>query len=916
MRRTILFVALLMGLVAAQAQNAKLSPRTVLLAQEISQGKCTVDEVHAFAILVEGVDLKALDAYGVKVNSQVGNMATVQIPTKRFADFVVSGLCSYIDMGQKVIPMNDKARTEMGVDYIHQGVNLPQGYDGTGVIVGIIDGGFEYGHPSFYDTTGTTLRIKRVWQQRDTTGTNPDGFSYGSEYTTVQDILGAITDNPNKGHGSHVAGIAAGCGAPDMAGRRYSGMAPAADIVMVACNMNEVGIMDGIKYIHEYARQEHKPCVINLSLGTLIGPHDGMSSSDVMLADYLNQLDSIVVVVSAANSGNSNNHLHHQFSATDTIVRTYCVDLILGDYSASLDCWGAQGDEFSIAVALNDMDMSSGTMSTVEETPFVSTTIDSTYTFELHSSVSYDSVYLCDISVTNANILNNRPEILVDIHKSGRRVSGEYFSLTVKSTTADVHVWSDDYDFMSIRNNAYTQGDAEYTIGGFGANTDAVISVGSYATRTKRLTESGNIANISTTEEGTLSGFSSHGPTYDGRVKPDICAPGQHLVSSINTPYLPTYGMDYDFDSVVFNGQTYHYAIMQGTSMSSPAAAGVVALWLQNTPSLNVDTVRTIMHASGRTDYYTGDLPAAGSNLWGWGKIDPFAGLPATTVPMYQVDAVPDDYMQGYVVGGGRHPQGPHTVTAYSVEGYAFSHWSDGNSDNPHEINLTSDVELVAYFVESACDTIRQFPWVADFEGSALTCWEMNKIVGASEWTYLAQSMVSISVDGNIDNWMISPYIRVAEGTSLIFDGASRVHDSLAIMALTGNDTILLADEYFTDTTGGIRYVSLNPVAGRTIRIGFHHHASTASGFVRIFSAKVDYYEGIEGAAAPTYRVNADGLRFTVSGAPKQQLSVYDAMGRCVVSSPEANGTFTMPASGVYVLRIGNQPPRKIVLVK
>lgn len=915
MKKTFVFVALLVGVVMAQAQSAKLSPSAAIKAMEISQGRCTVDDVHAFAIFAEGVDIKALDAFGVKVNSQVGNMATVQIPTKRFADFVASGICSYINMGHSVYPMNDKARADMGVDYIHRGVNLPQGYDGIGVVVGVVDIGFEYGHPSFYDTTGTTLRIKRVWQQKDSSGIHPDGFSYGTELTTMQEILGAVTDNPDKGHGSHVAGIAAGCGAPDMAGRRYSGMAPAADIVMVATNMTDNGIMDGIRYIHNYARQVHKPCVINLSLGTLIGPHDGLGVSDVMLANYLDQLDSIVVVASAANSGSNRNHLHHQFSASDTVVRTYCIDLVAGDYSASLDCWGAQGDVFSLAIELNDMDQN-GVITSADATPFISSNIDSTYSFELHSPAPRDSVYICDISVSYTNTLNNRPEIYVDIHKSGRRVSSDHFAIIIKSTNADVHVWSDKFDFANMNNSAFVQGDAEYTIGGFGANTDAVISVGSYATRTKRLTENGNITNISSTEEGTLSSFSSHGPTYDGRVKPDICAPGQHLVSSINTTYLPTYGMNNDFDSVVFNGHTYHYAIMQGTSMSSPAAAGIVALWLQNTPSLDVDTVRSILHASGRTDYYTGQLPATGSNLWGWGKMDPFAGLPATTVPMYQVDIVPSDYLQGYVVGGGRHPQGPHTITAYSVDGFAFSNWSDGNTDNPRVINLTSDTELVAYYETAACDTITQFPWVADFVESALACWDRNLVFGMMDWQCLSSSMVSISVQNKIDNWLISPYMRIEAGTSLIFEGTSRVHDSLAIMAITDSDTILLADEYFTDSTGGIRYVSLNPVAGRTVRIAFRHHASTASGFIRITSAMVDYYEGIEDVAAPTYRVNTDGLRVTVSGVSERQLSVYDAMGRCVISSPVANGTFTMPASGIYVMRIGNLPPRKIVLVR
>ena len=91
----------------------------------------------------------------------------------------------------------------------------------------------------------------------------------------------------------------------------------------------------------------------------------------------------------------------------------------------------------------------------------------------------------------------------------------------------------------------------------------------------------GSVTRLGNALAGDLSTFSSHGPTSDGRVKPDICAPGQYLVSAINAYYLPYYLRSYIFDSTTFGGQSYYYALMQGTSMSSPATAGIVALWLQ-----------------------------------------------------------------------------------------------------------------------------------------------------------------------------------------------------------------------------------------------------------------------------------------------------------------------------------------------
>ena len=101
MKKVVLFCVLLMGVVSMQAQRAMLSPSAALKVMEIRNGRCQAENLHAFVTLAEGADLKAFDAYGVKVNSVVKGMMTVQIPTKRFAEFAASGLCSYIDLGQE-----------------------------------------------------------------------------------------------------------------------------------------------------------------------------------------------------------------------------------------------------------------------------------------------------------------------------------------------------------------------------------------------------------------------------------------------------------------------------------------------------------------------------------------------------------------------------------------------------------------------------------------------------------------------------------------------------------------------------------------------------------------------------------------------------------------------------------------------
>jgi subtilisin family serine protease len=186
----------------------------------------------------------------VTVGVASGNWVTAMIPVNRFAELAESGICSSINMGGKQHLMLDNVRPNLGIDMIHAGMNLPQGYDGSGVVVGILDDGFQYCHPAFYDATGTTLRVKRVWNQKDSTGTGTAGYGYGSEYTTESQMMAAQTDDMGQSHGSHVASTAAGCGAPYGDGATYKGIAPGADLVFVPLIFNLSNIIDAINYVH------------------------------------------------------------------------------------------------------------------------------------------------------------------------------------------------------------------------------------------------------------------------------------------------------------------------------------------------------------------------------------------------------------------------------------------------------------------------------------------------------------------------------------------------------------------------------------------------------------------------------------------------------------------------------------------
>ncbi|MBO4586780.1 MAG: hypothetical protein J5677_03055, partial [Bacteroidales bacterium] len=185
MKRVFTFIIMLLAVVSmATAQKSFMSGNSALLLADLQTNRLDEKQVAeqyglvyvngeanvtAFAEL--SGDEKALESYGVQVQSHVGSMLTVCIPLSNYVAFAQSGLCSWLDVGSKPQQKLENARAELGIDNIYSGVDLPHGYDGTGVVVGIIDGGFQYGHPAFYDSTGTTLRIKRAWIQGDTIGT-------------------------------------------------------------------------------------------------------------------------------------------------------------------------------------------------------------------------------------------------------------------------------------------------------------------------------------------------------------------------------------------------------------------------------------------------------------------------------------------------------------------------------------------------------------------------------------------------------------------------------------------------------------------------------------------------------------------------------------------------------------------------
>ena len=619
-------------LASAQAQVAtgKLSPHTKTFLLKMNQKDISTTQrkailtksaviengvqeyISAFIYLKKNAGTESLEQQGVKINSHTGDIITAMIPISSIENVASLPEVKYVQIGTPVNKKMDKARVTSGVDKVQAGTSpLSAPFFGKGVVIGIIDTGFEYGHPNFYNKEHTEYRVKRVWEQNATTGTPPTGFNYGKEYISQDSILKKAYDI-NKSHGTHVTGIAAG--ADHSNDNIYYGIAGEADIVLVSYIGYDTDVIDGIKYIYDYATSVGKPCVINLSIGSYNGPHDGTSSFDIT-ADQM-QGKGRLIVGAAGNEGNKYIHISKTFSQTDTICKTF-----LRSNNIAADIWGEAGKDYKVQVCVYDTINNTNVYISPEYK--ASDNVDITTRLKNNTSVKNGaSGYLYITS--EINTLNKKPHF--DINTTfASVVAGNCIGIIIKSTEGTVHAWSDEsYHFTSNDKPGWTDGDNNLSIGEIGGTGKQIISVGAYVSKNMFTNLSNEIYGIGQ-NLNTIATFSSIGPTVDGRMKPDITAPGSVLASSLSS-YDTTLNT-YRVKETTVDNKAYYYGIMGGTSMSTPYVTGVLATWLQANPNLTPDKVKAIFQNSAINDSYTGDILPNGNSTWGYGKIDAYNGL-------------------------------------------------------------------------------------------------------------------------------------------------------------------------------------------------------------------------------------------------------------------------------------------------
>lgn len=621
MRKLLLFLLCIPNFIIAQN---KLSPYTKVFLNQQKEAQTEIQKValknqynittndaneeciSGFLMLKSDYDTEELESLGVEINTRLDSIFTASIPLSKLDEILNFDYVKRFEMGTPVFNSMNTARKKAFVDEVHNGEGgLPQGYTGKNTVIGIVDVGLQYDHINFYNKDRSSLRVKRVWDQskNGTTNNRPSGFTYGREYKTEPSILAAKKDNTTDTHGTHVAGMAAG----STTFKNYGGVAPDADLFMVSVNTNQNNaIIDGIKYCFDNAGG--KPCIVNVSWGSHIGPHDGTSTFDQVLNALVGEKR--IVVGSAGNEGGDYIHCGKTLTDTDTIIKALIkpVQVYINNQVYNYvvaDVWGDTAQDYHLQLCIFD---------SYGNEVFESEKIDTTYTKKTISLKNGGSgTFLC---VPEWNPTNNK----INIYLQSTNVSlnsGCYLGFKIYGKNGTINTWAQYGNFYRSSFEGFTNGDNSSSVGEIGGTAERIITVGSYNT-------------ASASPIGGISYFSSLGPTADGRTKPEVLAPGCIITSSVNG-YAVSSADDMAaltgnkfMQTETYNGVKYRYGKSQGTSMSSPFMAGVIALWMENARFMTPECVKEVLAKTCDEDSYTGTIP---NNSAGYGKVNALKGL-------------------------------------------------------------------------------------------------------------------------------------------------------------------------------------------------------------------------------------------------------------------------------------------------
>ncbi|MDX1396196.1 MAG: S8 family peptidase [Gemmatimonadota bacterium] len=541
---------------------------------------------------------------------------SLTVPVMALPDLGGDANVRYVEARRKMMPALGSSIGETRADEVHT-PPAGNGFDGTGVIVGIIDYGLDFTLDDFRNADGST-RVAFLWDQGLTAASGespPNGFSYGVEYDGASIDAALATTDPfssvrhqvgESDHGTHVAGIAAGngrSGDADFPAGDFVGAAPGSRIIFVQPSTTDqqtsftdsVHVAEAIAYIFQKAADLGQPCVINMSLGQNGGSHDGESVVERGV-DRMLDVPGRLFVLAAGNEHIWRGHASGTLQTGDThsLQWKFGGELPLpgggqlppgfGDFTPNeMEVWYSSRDQLRVRV----IDPNGDATSLVDPGDSV-----------LETLPSGDEVFIDSERFT---ALNGDAQIYIEVSPGNSQLidtgTWQVELTSIESIEGRFDAWIE----RDVRRPNNRFADQSFFVG---ADFDGRMTLGTPATCRLGVA----VANYNHSTQSP-NDSSSRGPTRDGRRKPEIAAPGTNILSSNSL------GGRTDAD-----GNTIPMRVsMSGTSMAAPHVTGIAALLLEVEADLTASQLRALLMA-GATP--VGGMVQPFDEAWGHGRVD------------------------------------------------------------------------------------------------------------------------------------------------------------------------------------------------------------------------------------------------------------------------------------------------------
>lgn len=579
---------------------------------------------------------------------------------------------------------NDTSRMVQKVNSVHNGSGgLPAAYTGKNVVIGYVDQGLDFNHPDFRDANGHT-RVLRYWDHTlPVNSRTPALYGYGQVWDSTDIATGICTSGETgTAHGTTVAGVGSGNG---LANGKNKGMAPDSKIIIVETNFNlnnwTLTVADACDYIFKVADSLGLPAVINLSVGTYYGSHDGNDAASILMEDLLDEQPGRIIVSAAGNSGAKGKYHVHGVASSDTSFVW-----LKNNPSSAIESNSIYFDLWADVTTFQDVKFGFGAdkpgpaygfrgysnfRSPVASAAPIRDTIfspagDTLATIEMYTEI-IDGTFHMEALMRNID-------------------SGAYLYRFATTGTGKYDLWSGAWqglnDLITVIPTAtvmpdiihYQMPDSLQTIVSAWNCSEKVVTVGNMRNRRSFINNNGApYTSSDPTHTGKLSPNSSKGPSRLGVTKPDIVASGDVSLSAAPLWLL---------NNSIYNNlieQGGKHALNGGTSMASPVVAGIAALYLEKCSSLSYADFLRDLTGQAVSDTYTGTTP---NNAYGYGKADALNTLLYTA----------------RITGPETFCNVPTPLTAVAGNTVDSVHWSNGFHGNPQIVNQAGTYLATVYY--------------------------------------------------------------------------------------------------------------------------------------------------------------------------------------------------------------------------